>query len=186
MSKKFLFVASILLTIIVGGVLFWYFCCDCGGKSRDKETVAADTSIVPDEQIAEPLAPVPDSSAAIDWLAVRDQINSNAPTLYFEPYQTESTLNHDGTIKLEEIIDYLENNPEEGLLVTGHADISGPRSLNIELSQKRAVFLEGVLVQHGIEADKITTTFKGPDDPVADNSTIEGRVKNRRAVVIIK
>lgn len=186
MSKKFLFVASILLTLIVGAVLFWYYCCDCGGKSRDKETVAADTSIVPDEQIAEPLAPVPDSSKAIDWQAVRDQINSNAPTLYFEPYQTESTLDHDGTIKLEEIIDYLENIPDGGLLVTGHADISGPRSLNIKLSRERAIFFESVLVAHGIEADKITTTSKGPDDPIADNSTAEGRVKNRRAIVIIK
>ena len=143
MSKKFLFVASILLTIIVGAVLFWYYCCDCGGKSKDIETAAADASLVPVEQIAEPPAPVPDSSAAIDWQAVRTQINSNAPTLQFEAYQTESKLNHDGSLKLAEIIDYLENNPDEGLLVTGHADISGPRALNITLSQKRADLFRG-------------------------------------------
>jgi len=186
MSKKFLFVASILLTIIVGAVLFWYYCCDCGGKSREKETEAAGTLKLPDEQVAESLAPVPDSSAAIDWKAVRDQINSNPPTLQFEPYQTESTLNQESSIKLKEIIDYLENNKDGGLLVTGHADISGPRSLNMKLSQERAIFLKSVLVAHGIEADKIATTSQGPDEPIADNSTPGGRAKNRRAVVIIK
>ena len=181
MSKKFLFVASILLTIIVGTVLFWYYCCDCGGKSGDKETVAADTSIVPDEQIVEPPAPV-----EIDWQAVRNQVNSDPPTLNFEAYQTESSLNHQGSVRLQEIIDYIENNPDGGIEVTGHADISGPRSLNIKLSQQRADFLEDVLVQHGIDAAKITTGSKGPDDPIADNSTAEGRAKNRRADVVIK
>jgi outer membrane protein OmpA-like peptidoglycan-associated protein len=169
MSKKFLFIASILLTIIVGAGLFWYYCCDCG-----------------DEQVAEPLAPLPDSSEAIDWQAVRNQINSNPPTLQFEPYQTESAFNQVSSIKLEEMIDYLENNQDGGLLVTGHADISGPQSLNIKLSQERAIFLKSVLVAHGIEEDKITTAFKGTDDPIADNSTPGGRAKNRRAVVIIK
>ncbi len=186
MSKKFLFVASILLTIIVGAVLFWYYCCDCGDKSRDKETEAVSTLKLPGEQVAEPLAPLPDSSAAIDWQAVRDQINSNPPTLQFEPYQTESAFNQVSSIKLEEMIDYLENNQDGGLLVTGHADISGPQSLNIKLSQERAIFLKSVLVAHGIKEDKITTAFKGTDDPIADNSTPGGRAKNRRAVVIIK
>lgn len=185
MSKKFLYLASILLTIIVGTVLFWYYYCDCGGKSRDMETTAVETSMVPDEQTLEPVAPEPDSSA-IDWQAVRDQINEDPPTLIFEAYQTEASLSHDGANKFGEIVDYLDNNPDGSLLVTGHTDISGSRSLNMELSQGRAEFLKSLLVQHGIAEESITTDSKGPDDPVADNSSPEGRAKNRRAVVIIK
>lgn len=181
MSKKILYVASILLTIIVGTVLFWYFVCDCGSKSRKMEDADADTSIVPNEQVAEPIAP-----ASIDWQAVKDQINDNPPTLQFEPYKIESTLSHDGANAFEEIIGYLDNNPDGILLVTGHTDISGPRSLNMKLSKGRAEFLEGLMVQHGVDSDKISTTFKGPDDPVADNNSPEGRAINRRADVIIK
>jgi outer membrane protein OmpA-like peptidoglycan-associated protein len=148
------------------------------------ETAAVET-IVPDEQAAEPVAPEPDSSA-VDWQVVRDQINEDPPTLIFEAYQTEASLSHDGADKFGVIMDYLDNNPDGSLLVTGHTDISGSRSLNMELSQGRAEFLKSLLVQHGIEEEKITTTYKGPDDPIADNSSPEGRAINRRAVVIIK
>lgn len=182
MSKKFLYPASILLTIILGAVLYWYYCCECSGRCGDKEAATQ----LSDEEVTEAPASVPESPPAIDWQAVRDQVNTNPPTLRFEAYQTESSFNNDGSVGLEKIMDYLENNPDGELLVTGHADISGPRSLNMELSQKRALFLESVLVQQGIQKEKITSTFKGPDDPIADNGTAEGRAKNRRAVVIIK
>ena len=185
MSKKFLYTASILLTIIVGTVLFWYYCCDCGGKSRNMETAAANIAIVPDEQIAEPIAPEPDSSASIDWLAFRDHLNSDPLTVYFETYQTESTLGQVDIIKVDEIIDYLKNNPDGSILVNGHADITGPRTLNMKLSQERADFVKSYLVRDGIDADKVISSSKGPDEPVADNSTPEGRAKNRRAVVVI-
>jgi outer membrane protein OmpA-like peptidoglycan-associated protein len=186
MSKKFLYFASILLTIIVGTVLFWYFCCGPGGQSSDKEAAAADTAMAPDQQVTEPITPAPDSSAMVDWAAIKEQLNDQAPIVRFEAYQTESILQQDNMNQLEQIIDYLENNPDEGLLVTGHADISGARALNMTLSEKRAAFFKNYLVQNGIDADKITTSFKGPDDPIADNNTAEGRAKNRRAVVIIK
>lgn len=186
MSKKFLYLASILLTIIVGAVLYWYFCCGPGGKNKDTETAAADTSTAPEEQVAEPIAPVPDSSALVDWQAVRDQLNDNPLTPTFEPYETERSIGQEDINKVDEIKNYLTNNPDGSVLVTGHTDISGPRELNMRLSSERADFLQGVLVQQGIDAEKVTTSFKGPDEPIADNSTPEGRAKNRRAVVFIK
>lgn len=186
MSKKIFYLAGILLTIIIGTILFWYFCCGSAGKNGDMETAAADASIVPDQQVAEPITPAPDSPAVVDWGAIKEQINDHPPIVQFEAYQTESILQQDNMNMLEKITDYLENNPDEGLLVTGHADISGARALNMTLSEKRAAFFKNHLVQKGIDADKITTSFKGSDDPIADNSTAEGRAKNRRALVIIK
>lgn len=186
MSKKFLYLASILLTIIIGTVLFRYVCCDSDGLSKSSETAAADASLVPDQQVAESVTPAPDSSALVDWEAMREQINDHAPIVQFEAYQTERIMKQENMNMLEKITDYLENNPDDGLLVTGHADISGPRALNMTLSEKRAAFFKNHLVQNGIDADKITISFKGPDDPIADNNSAEGRAKNRRADVIIK
>ena len=185
MSKKFLYIASILLTIIVGTVLFWYYCCDCGGKSRNMETVSS-ILILPFEEIAEPIDPVPESSETIDWLTIRDQLNDNPPTPLFEPYQTERTLGQEDINKVAKIIDYLESNPDGSLLVIGHTDISGPRSLNMKLSQQRADFVKSYLLSNGIDANKVISSYKGPDEPAADNRTPEGRAKNRRAVIIIK
>ncbi len=180
MSKKVLYLASILLTIIVGTVLFWYYSCDCGGKSSNIES-DANMSIVPDEQIAEPVAPEP-----IDWLAIKDQLNSDPLTAYYETYKTESALGQKDDSMLEEVIDYLKNNPDGSILVNGHADITGPRALNMKLGQERADFVKSYMVRGGIDANKVTSSSKGPDEPAADNSTPEGRAKNRRAVVIIK
>jgi len=181
MSKIFLYRAGILLTIVVGAVLFWYYCCDCGGKSSEIETATSDISIVPDEQIAEPLAPEP-----IDWLAIKDQLNSDPLTAYYETYKTESALGQKDDSMLEEVIDYLKNNPDGSVVVNGHADITGPRALNMRLGQERADFVKSYIVRGGIDANKVTTSSKGPDEPAADNSTPEGRAKNRRAVVFIK
>lgn len=176
MSKKFLYLASILMTIIVGTVLFWYYYCDCGDKSREMETTV----------VIEPIAPVPDAPPPVDWQAVKDQLNDNPLTPVFEPYQTERTLSQADINKAGEIKDYLENNPDGSLLVIGHTDISGPRELNMRLSRQRAEFVKSYLVQNGIDTDKITSSYKGPDEPAHDNSTFEGRAKNRRAVVLIK
>jgi len=180
MSKKFLYLASILLTIIVGTVLFWYYCCACGGKGNNIEFAAADKSIVPDEQITESIAPEP-----IDWLAIKDQLNSNPITVSFDTYKTEGIIGQASDTKLAEVIDYLNNNPDGSIEVNGHADITGPRALNMKLGQGRADFVKNYLVRGGIDANKVVSSSKGPDEPVADNSTPEGRAKNRRAVVII-
>ena len=176
MSKKFLYIASILLTIIVGTVLFWYYYCDCGSKSGDMETTT----------VAEPIATVPDAPPPVDWQAIKGQLNDNPLTPIFEPYQTERPLSQEDINKAGEIMDYLENNPDGSLLVIGHTDISGPHALNMKLSQQRAEFVKSYLVQNGIDTDKIISSYKGPDEPAHDNSTFEGRAKNRRAVVLIK
>ncbi len=186
MSKKILYIACILLTIIVGTVLYWYFCCDSGGKSKAMENSVAVLPIVPDEQVAEPVDPAPDSTTSFDWQAIKDRLNDNPLTPIFEPYQTERALGQGDMNKANEIKDYLENNSDGSIEVIGHTDISGPRALNMKLSQQRADFVKGYLVQSGIDADKISSSFKGPDEPAEDNSTPEGRAKNRRAVVIIK
>ncbi len=176
MSKKFLYIVSILLTIVIGTVLFWYYYCDCGSKSGDMETTT----------VVLPIAPVPDASPSVDWQVIKGQLNDNPPTPVFEPYQTERTLGQEDINKVGKIMDYLENNPDGSLLVIGHTDISGPRALNMKLSQQRADFVKSYLVQNGIDTDKISSSFKGPDEPAHDNGTFEGRAKNRRAVVLIK
>ena len=181
MSKIFLYRAGILLTIVVGAFLFWYNCCDCGGKSSEIETATSNISIVPNEQKAEPVAPEP-----IDWLAIKDQLNSDPLTAYFETYKTESALGQKDDSMLDEVIDYLKNNPDGSVVVNGHADITGPHALNMRLGQERADFVKSYMVRGGIDANKVTSLSRGPDEPAADNSTPEGRAKNRRAVVFIK
>jgi outer membrane protein OmpA-like peptidoglycan-associated protein len=72
------------------------------------------------------------------------------------------------------------------IMVTGHADNTGDVSKNDALALARALSTKAYLVKHGIASAKITTVSKGDKQPVADNSTPEGRAQNRRVVIVFE
>ena len=66
--------------------------------------------------------------------------------------------------------------------IVGNTDSSGKRSHNIALSHQRADAVKEYLTDtFGFPKSRIRTDGKGPDSPVADNATPEGRQKNRRS-----
>lgn len=69
----------------------------------------------------------------------------------------------------------------ETVTVVGHTDSSGPESYNMGLSERRAKAVAAFLENLGI--DGITTKGMGESQPVSDNSTSEGRAKNRRVEI---
>lgn len=64
--------------------------------------------------------------------------------------------------------------------VAGHTDSQGAYDLNIQLSQARAQAVVDRLVQLQLDASRFTVQGYGPDQPVADNESAEGRAQNRR------
>jgi outer membrane protein OmpA-like peptidoglycan-associated protein/opacity protein-like surface antigen len=74
----------------------------------------------------------------------------------------------------------MEENPTLKVEIQGFTDNVGSRSSNMKLSQKRADSVKAWLVAKNIDARRISTIGKGPDNPIADNSTPEGRQQNRR------
>lgn len=64
--------------------------------------------------------------------------------------------------------------------VGGHTDNTGPRAFNVDLSRQRAETVKNYLVSKGVAEDRLTATGYGPDRPVADNATRDGRAANRR------
>ena len=76
--------------------------------------------------------------------------------------------------------------PETGkVVIEGHTDSTGARGYNLELSQKRAQAVRDYLVSHGVPGDLLTTQGLGPDRPVANNRSPEGRANNRRVEIVI-
>ncbi len=75
---------------------------------------------------------------------------------------------------------------DERLHIIGHTDSTGPEAYNLGLSERRAQAIANWLIKQGIPADHITTTGMGEANPVADNSTREGRSMNRRVQVMTK
>lgn len=79
----------------------------------------------------------------------------------------------------------LKNSPDTDVTIFGHTDNTGSRAVNEKLSQQRAEAVANFLVGNGISRSRITTEGLAYDQPVADNSTVEGRAKNRRVEIYI-
>jgi outer membrane protein OmpA-like peptidoglycan-associated protein len=82
---------------------------------------------------------------------------------------------------LNEIGEALQSASEAIFVIIGHTDSDGSDKENQALSDKRALAVKNYLVQHyGISSSTLLTSGKGESEPVADNSTDEGKAKNRR------
>ncbi len=80
----------------------------------------------------------------------------------------------------------MKNDLNSTAVVTGYTDNTGSEKSNEELGMKRAQAAKEYLVtRHGIDPGRITTVSKGASEPAYDNSTAEGKVKNRRATIVV-
>jgi OOP family OmpA-OmpF porin len=70
--------------------------------------------------------------------------------------------------------------------IVGHTDSIGPSTYNEQLSVRRADSVKDFLVKHGVDPSKITILGMGERSPAAQNSTPEGRAKNRRVIIMLK
>jgi outer membrane protein OmpA-like peptidoglycan-associated protein len=86
---------------------------------------------------------------------------------------------------LEEVAGILKAHPEiTRLRIDGHTDNRGPHEYNVALSQSRSEAVLRFLVERGVAAERLEAKGFGPDQPVADNASEEGRQKNRRVEFI--
>jgi outer membrane protein OmpA-like peptidoglycan-associated protein len=72
------------------------------------------------------------------------------------------------------------------ILIAGHTDSRGSRATNMRLSLARAESVRTFLVNNGVSPDRIRALGRGPDEPIAENRTAEGRANNRRVEIIVE
>jgi outer membrane protein OmpA-like peptidoglycan-associated protein len=73
----------------------------------------------------------------------------------------------------------------ERIEIGGHTDSTGPRDLNIRLSHARARSVRNYLLARGIPPGRLSARGYGPDRPLADNESDDGRARNRRVEFIV-
>lgn len=81
---------------------------------------------------------------------------------------------------LDELLPVLRQLAGRRFEIVGHTDAEGTRQGNLVLSAARAETVRAYLVSRGIPAAALATSGLGPDRPVADNASAEGRARNRR------
>jgi outer membrane protein OmpA-like peptidoglycan-associated protein len=88
-------------------------------------------------------------------------------------------------IELDKLIQLLNDNPTVKIQITGHTDNVGNPNDNLLLSTNRARTVAYYLLNNGIDSKRLSYKGFGSAQPVADNSTEEGRAKNRRTEFVI-
>ena len=142
-----------------------------------------------DRQPAEDLA---DNSETAD----SDEGNENARqaaapkidprNLYFDYNSSNLSMNNELRDYISKAIQYLNQHPEEKLLLTGHTDSMGSADSNKKLGLDRARTVKKYFEDFGLASSQISITSQGQADPIATNDTDDGRSKNRRVEVSIQ
>jgi len=85
-----------------------------------------------------------------------------------------------------ELKSFLDNDPNANVLINGYTDSKGSNEYNYGLGEKRAKYVETDLKNKGLPPTLLRTNSMGESSPVSDNSTEEGRAKNRRTTITIQ
>ena len=98
----------------------------------------------------------------------------------------KADLNAAAKTSLTDFAKVLKENSDMDIAVIGHTDNTGSDAINNPLSENRAKSVSTYLKNSGVNASQIKTVEgQGSKNPVADNSTAEGRTQNRRVEVYI-
>jgi outer membrane protein OmpA-like peptidoglycan-associated protein len=116
---------------------------------------------------------------------IQDPSKGVEPATWFDfdrlLFNTDSvTLRPESQEQLGNIAAILKAYPNVHIKIGGYTDNTGDPQSNLNLSQERANGVRAELVALGISPDRLEAQGYGEQFPVADNSTAEGRAKNRR------
>ncbi|ALJ05479.1 hypothetical protein APS56_10275 [Pseudalgibacter alginicilyticus] len=101
-------------------------------------------------------------------------------------FDTEKyNINSESQATLNKLANVFIEYPDTNILVVGHTDSSGSESYNMTLSKNRATAVTNYLTSKGLNSNRFTTNWFGETQPMHDNTTAEGRAKNRRVNVAI-
>lgn len=87
---------------------------------------------------------------------------------------------------LNDVATILNQYPSTYIDVVGHADSQGSDAYNQDLSERRANTVASYLVSQKVKSERIYVAGMGESQPIADNSTPEGRAQNRRVEITLR
>jgi OOP family OmpA-OmpF porin len=92
----------------------------------------------------------------------------------------KATIQPSSYPELDQMVKFLEDNPNLRVEIQGHSDSIGDPAYNMKLSERRAESVRDYFMLKGVPASQMTTKGYGSTRPIADNATEEGRATNRR------
>ena len=88
--------------------------------------------------------------------------------------------------EISRVAQIMNKYPDTTIQITGYTDSTGSEAHNQQLSQQRAVSVLNAMAAQGVNLSRMTAIGMGESNPIADNSTAEGRMLNRRVNIKIQ
>jgi outer membrane protein OmpA-like peptidoglycan-associated protein len=156
------------------------------GADRSARQDADQKAALSEQKAAASDAKAKEANDALVKLAAKDEARGMVITLSGSVLfrSNDSTLMPAAQTRLDQVADALVAKGND-VVVEGYTDSKGSQSKNMDLSQRRAESVRTYLVSRGFPSEKIQARGMGPDRPVADNTSAEGRANNRRVEIII-
>jgi OOP family OmpA-OmpF porin len=178
--------------------------CGCGVKDTDKDGVPDDLDKCPNEPgtingcpdldpdhdgINVPADKCPDKPETVNGFddddgcpdEIPEKIRKFTGVIKGIEFDTgKDTIRATSEPVLENALLVLNEFPKTRIEISGHTDNQGTRDANLDLSKRRADSVKKWFVGKGVDESRIETRGAGPDEPIADNKTAEGKQKNRR------
>ena len=105
-------------------------------------------------------------------------------SIYGVHFETgKATIQPESRECLEQVVKLLNDNPTWRMQIEGHTDNVGAKAANQTLSEQRAAAVVAWLTANGIDQSRLTSRGFGDTAPVAENTTEEGRARNRRVAL---
>lgn len=121
----------------------------------------------------------------LDAAAMKKELDAKGRVaLYINFDVDKATLRADAQPIIDEINKLLVADGSLKLSIEGHTDATGGADHNRQLSGARARSVFGALVGLGVDPSRLASKGFGPDKPIAENSTDDGRAKNRRVELV--
>ncbi|MEX0986163.1 MAG: OmpA family protein [Bacteroidales bacterium] len=171
---KFLTI-GVLVFVGWASLATWLYVCQIKGLCHENNTIAIS-------------AVLPDTATRADSVQNTLIAKSARPDmlLVYFAFDKSSFVSDSGVNEFYDVTTtYMFHNSEAGLLITGHTDAIGSDEYNQALGYRRAQRVRDYFKEKGLAPEKITIDSKGEKDPAENNSTDEGRAKNRRASVSV-
>ncbi|MCC6857606.1 MAG: OmpA family protein [Bryobacterales bacterium] len=107
-----------------------------------------------------------------------EPIGTQRKSIYFDPNSARMSL--DSRAIVDDVASFMRAYENTVVDIEGNTDSTGSHDYNVKLSWERAEAVKQYLVSKGFPAARMRTKGNGPDSPIDNNATPEGREKNRR------
>jgi len=119
--------------------------------------------------------------------AILKELNETGKVILYINFDSgKSTIKKESMQIVQQIIEMMNQAPGIQISIEGHTDSDGSNESNLKLSEARAKAVVEAITKGGIVVARLSSLGYGEEKPIADNSTDEGKAKNRRVELIKK